>query len=83
MASVKKVQSVAAFMAAINASALEVFTSKAGNKYATNNGELCAWVAKDFDYEQPAVVFTMQEGENTWNFIANGEETPREAEFTL
>lgn len=82
--SVKKVQSLADFKQELNVTTLNVVRSKAGNLYAVDaHDELIAWVSEDIDFKQPMIVFSMQEGDDAWKFIANGEVKPRETVATI
>ncbi len=82
--SVKKVQSLADFKQELNVTTLNVVKSKAGNLYAVDaHDELIAWVSEDIDFTAPMIVFSMQEGTDSWKFIANGEVKPRETVATI
>ena len=66
---------LAAFKSRIGAERLQLYTSKAGKRYATNsNRELVASVAADFDSKLPAYVWhfeELNEPENTFWLISN------------
>jgi len=84
MAQVTNVRTLGEFKKATGTDNLEIFTSKAGNKYAKNDqGEFIGMLASDFDKSEEVVIFSMSDEDTgeSWLFIANG--TPQEAEFTI
>lgn len=80
MASVRKVQSLADYKVATNCGTLRVVKSKSGNIYAINAADdLVAWCSEDINLAEPMVVFSMVEGDDSWDFIANG--VPKERDI--
>ena len=78
MATTTKVIALADLKLALNTPRLDIFTSKKGNRYATQaNGDFVGMLAEDCDTAKPIVAFYMADDEtgDTWIFIANG--TPR------